>query len=259
VLLFPLRYPADPQHRWFSRKSSTFDKLFGRKPVKTLEQPSSAIEFIGDIQGSGLNALRIEIAKRLRDFAPVTNARLAKLKYLGEKQPRICLIVNAPPLPDTQKQEIALACSDIVAMDIFFEESLPSRLMGQVVSKCSLLLIPDLKLFECPIIVGRGANVEMPTDWKCAIICFFVAAKDYQEALFIAVSQLRSDGYEYKTVYDGKVNMLDPSKWWSGYVMEKWASHASHFPSQEDMEAIVATGGYFKGPALEWQHEPRKQ
>jgi hypothetical protein len=37
--------------------------------------------------------------------------------------------------------------------------------------------------------------------------------------------------------------------------MEKWSEYSDHFPSQEDIEVIVLTGGIHKGPALGWENE----
>jgi hypothetical protein len=37
--------------------------------------------------------------------------------------------------------------------------------------------------------------------------------------------------------------------------MEKWKEYSDHFPSQEDIEVIVITGGMHKGPALGWEDE----
>src|SRR5690606_31667552 len=103
-------------------------------------------------------------------------------------------------------------------------------------------------LFECPMVVSRGANEVMPKEWKGAILTYFVAAEDFETALFKAVNDLKLDGYKFENVFDGKVNQLDPSKWWNEYVLERWSEYSDHFPSQNDIEIIVKTGGMYKGP-----------
>jgi hypothetical protein len=229
-------------------------KLFGRRSVKSIEQPVAEMEFLGDVQGAGVNSLRISLAERLRSVSGVSNAYLARVQYSGENKPRVALAVDATSIPEARKKDIAAHCSGVLPMDILFLDSLPESKAASLRNNYTPLFLPNLKLFECPIRVTRGTNSEMPPEWKGAIIFFFVASASYQEALLVAVAQLRAEGYEFRDVQNGKVNQLDPSLWWSSYVVEKWSAYATHFPSQSEIEAIVATGGYFKGPALGWEH-----
>ncbi|BBH11992.1 hypothetical protein [Chromobacterium haemolyticum] len=231
-----------------------FSKLFGKKPVKTIQQAAAKIKFAGSVQGTGLNALRIEIAKRLLGIG-LKNGYLAKLQYAHEEQQRICLVLDAPGKSDSQRPEVAAAFSGVIPMDIVFSDAIPNEILQEITSSCPPILLLETKLFECPIVVGKGTNLDMPAEWTAAIVCFFVAAQDYQEALSVAVEQLRSEGYEFKSVYEGKVHLVDASQWWAGYVMEKWSKYADGFPSQREVEAMVATGAYFKGPVLAWEVE----
>ena len=230
-------------------------KLFGKRTVSRIEQPFNAINLLGNVEGSGVNSLRIALAARLNSVSGVANAYLARVQYAGEDKPRVGLALDAPSLSEAEKSEIASRCSGVVPMDILFLDSLPDSTVASLRSSYTPLFLPDLKLFECPIRVTRGSNSEMPPEWKGAIIFFYVASSSYQEALLVAVAQLRAEGYEYQTVANGKVNQLAPSVWWSEFVMEKWSEHAAHFPSQSELEALVATGGYFKGPALGWERD----
>ncbi|MBM3116077.1 hypothetical protein [Jeongeupia naejangsanensis] len=232
-----------------------FSKLFGKKTFDRIEQPLNAITLLGNVEGAGVNSLRIALVARLRSFSGVANAYLAKIQYVEEDELRVGLAIDAPSISEVEKGEIASRCSGVVPMDILFLDSLPDSIVASLRSSYTPLFVPDLKLFECPIRVTRGSNSEMPTEWKGAIIFFYVASSSYQEALLTAVAQLRAEGYEYQTVANGKVNQLDPSVWWSGFVMEKWSEHAAHFPSQSDLEALVAAGGYFRGPVLGWAHD----
>jgi len=137
-------------------------------------------------------------------------------------------------------------------MDVIFLDTLPRDSVARIKVHSMPLYLADMRLFECPLIVGRGGNAEMPAAWNGAIICCYIAALNHEEALITSVKNLRLEGYEFKTVHEGRIHQLDPSNWWMGLVMEKWSSYADHFPSQGEIDAFVLTGGYFKGPALEW-------
>ncbi|KUM03813.1 hypothetical protein Cv017_17320 [Chromobacterium subtsugae] len=233
-----------------------FRKFFGEKPVQTLEQNTSAIEIVGDIQGQGVNALRMELAIRLLRFPAIQNAYLARVKYKSEQTIRVLFVISAEGITEAKKHEIAGACSGVIPLDILFLEALPEHMASDIKTNCNPLLIEGLSLFECPLIVCRGANTEMPSDWLEAIAFYYVSAENYENALIKAVELIRSEGYEFKTVFNGKVNQLDPKKWWEEHVLAtKWSQYAEHFPSQAAMDAIVATGGVFKAPMLGWKNK----
>jgi hypothetical protein len=225
-------------------------KIFGKKYPEQIETKVSDMEFLGDLEGNGVDALRFEVGKILRSFPQVENAYFSKLKYKDEDKSRIALIIESSETSHDFGGKIAQACEGITSMDIMFSSSCNSTLIHNVMERSQPLFNDSNLLFECPIVVSRGANEDMPKEWKGAILTYFVAAKDYEAALLKAANDLKSEGYKFENVYDGKVNQLDPRKWWDQYVMEKWKEYSDHFPSQDDIEVIVMTGGMHKGPAF---------
>ncbi|MFW2373371.1 MAG: hypothetical protein ACN4GM_09655 [Gammaproteobacteria bacterium] len=230
-------------------------KLFGKKTPEQLKASVADMEFLGDIEENGVSALRFEVGKILRSFSQVKNAYFSKLKYKGEDKYRIALIIDASESSHELGKEIANQCAGISPMDVMFSNSCSHTSLQSVKEKSQPLFSESNLLFECPIVVSRGTNMEMPKKWKGAVLNYYVAAKNYEEALIKAANDLKSEGYKFENVYDGKVNQLDPEVWWEQYVMEKWAEHADHLPSQEDIEIILITGGLHKGPALGWENE----
>jgi hypothetical protein len=229
-----------------------FGSLFSKKKsLHVLQQPLEKIVFLGEMQGNGLMALRIELAVRLRAFPAVKNAHLSRLMYQGEATFRNCLVIAAGEgLSDEQREEIAVACGGVVPLDIFFRDTLPDLILSKIDAQCRTLFLPNLALFECPLLVRKGTNTEMPVEWPRAISFWYVAAADYKDALIAAVEAARSEGYEFDAVFDNKVEQLDPERWWEGHVMTKWKEYSNYLPSQERVNAVVRTGGLFKGPNL---------
>lgn len=215
----------------------------------------SFMEFLGDPEGNGVSALRFDVGKILRQFSQVENAYFSKLKYKGEDKIRIGLIVIASESLHELGKEIAHKCAGISPMDVLFSNNCAHSLIQNIKENSEPLFIDTNLLFECPIVVSSGTNEDMPKEWKGAIISYYVAAPDYEAALNRAANDLKSDGYKFEDVYEGKVIQLDPTVWWDQYVMEKWSEYADDFPSQEDIEVIVITGGIHKGPALGWGNE----
>jgi hypothetical protein len=230
-------------------------KIFGKKTPKQIEAKVSDMEFLGDLEGNGVTALRFEVGKVLRRFSQVENAYFSKLKYRGEDKIRIALIIDASQSSNELGKEIAHECAGISPMDVMFSNTCSHSLIQKIKENSKPLFSDNNSLFECPIVVSRGSNKEMPKEWKGAVLSYYVAAPDYESALFRAANDLKSDGYKFENVYGGKVNQLDPTVWWDQYVMEKWSEYSDHFPSQEDIEVIVLTGGIHKGPALGWENE----
>ena len=231
-------------------------KFFGKKRHKEIEANVSDMEFAGDLEGNGVNALRFEVGKILKTFPYVRNAYFSKLKYSGEDKPRISLVIESSEPSKVVGPEVANKCAGIIPMDIMFFDTCSPSLLQKISSSSEALFNDANLLFECPLIVSRGSSQDMPEEWKGAILNYIVAAKDYEAALYRAVNDLKSEGYVFESIHDGKVNQLDPTVWWEQYVMEKWSEYADHFPSQEDIEVILATGGIHKGPALGWENEP---
>lgn len=231
-------------------------KLFRKKKeTKQLEVKVSDMEFLGDLEGNGVSALRFEVGKVLRKLPKVKNAYFLKLNYKAEEKFRIALVIDASEPSNELGREIAEQCAGISPMDVMFTNSCSKTLLSEIAAKSKPLFSDTNLLFECPIVVSRGENQEMPQEWKGAILCYYVAASDYKSALLRAVDDLKSDGYRYENVHDGKVSQLDPAVWWEKYVMEKWSEYSDHFPSQEDIQVLIATGGIHKGPALGWENE----
>ena len=231
------------------------NKLFGKKKCKELQTNASEMEFLGDLEGNGVAALRFEIGKILKQFPYVKNAYFSKLQYKGEDKTRISLVIESSEPSSIVGANVASKCAGIIPMDIMFSDSCNSDLLQKIKSLSEPIFSESNFLFECPIVVSRGTNPDWPPEWKGAILNYFVAAKDYETALVKAVKDLRSSGYQFENVYDGKVNQLDPTVWWEQYVMEKWSEYIDHFPSQEDIEIILITGGLHVGPALGWENE----
>lgn len=225
------------------------------KKAKALEVSRPNMQFLGEPTGSGLAELRIEMTSRLLQFTQIKNAYLTRLKYQDEESVRICLAVDAGAVNEKQMQEIANTCAGVLQMEIVFFEQLAAKIGAQLAAQSRPLFMSGLSLFECPILVTRGTNAEMPDSWQAAIICMYVAALDLEQALLTAVQKIRADGYEYQSVYDGKVNLIDIQNWWDGFVLKAWPSQASYFPSQERIVALVTAGGYFQGPILEHKTE----
>lgn len=231
-------------------------KLFGKnKEPKQLEAKVSDMKFLGELEGNGVSALRFEVGKILNSFPQVRNAYFSKLKYKGEDKYRIALIIDSSESSHELGREIADKCAGISPMDVMFASTCASSLLNDITSSSEPLFGDGNLLFECPIVVSRGTNIEMPSEWKGAILTYYVAAPDYESALLRAADDLKAEGYKYEEVYEGKVNQLDPTVWWEQYVMEKWSQYSDYFPSQEDIQIIVITGGIHKGPVLGWENE----
>ncbi|WP_100916031.1 hypothetical protein [Pseudoalteromonas spongiae] len=233
-----------------------FGKLFGKKKgPKQLEAKVSDMEFLGDLEGNGVSALRFEVGKILLKFPQVNNAYFSKLNYKGEEKFRIALVIDTSEASNELGREIAEQCAGISPMDVMFSSSCTNILLSDIMANSEPLFRDTNLLFECPIVVSRGTNQEMPQEWKGAILSYYVAAPDYESALLRATDDLKSDGYKFENVHDGKVSQLDPAVWWEQYVMEKWTEYSDHFPSQEDIQVLVVTGGIHKGPVLGWENE----
>lgn len=219
--------------------------------ARSVQQAADGIAFVDQVSGSGLDALRMQLAPRLWPFKSIENGYLPKLTLRGEANPRNCLLlVEREPLAPEQKEAIAAACAGTIALDIYFSRELPSELVATVTSHCRPLFLPGLALFECPLIVKRGLNTSMPSEWPTGVSFWYVAATSVEDALARAVGSARTEGFEFVDVYQGKVVQIDHTKWWDGVVMKQWREYATHLPTQQQMDAAVATGGIFMGPNI---------
>ncbi|WP_339106702.1 hypothetical protein [Roseovarius rhodophyticola] len=232
-----------------------FGKIFGKKkePEQSEAKPSN-MEFLGDIKGGGIGVLRFEVGKVLRSFPQVKNAYFSKLKHKDEEKVRIALIVEASGASIELGRNLAEKCAGICDMDLIFSDALNETLVDEIQYSSEPLFSYTNLLFECPILVSWGANVSMPKEWEKAVVVYYVAAPDFKAALNKAVYELRSEGFVYEEVHDGKINQLDPAVWWEKHVMKFWPHHSDDFPSQEHIQVLVDTGGTHKGPALEWRN-----
>ena len=229
-----------------------FSRFFRKlSPVQALEQPLAGIEFVEPMQGSGLDTLRMELATRLLQHRLIENAYLPKLRYPGEETLRSCLIlVEREPITPRQKEAIAAVCSGIIPLDVCYALDLPRTLLSSVRSVCRPLYLPDLALFECPLLVRKGTNQGMPSEWPLGVSFWYVAAKNYEDALIHAVGSAKGIGFEFVDLYRGKVIQVDPKKWWDELVMKQWRDYSNHLPTQQQIEIAVATGGIFMGPNI---------
>ncbi|MBH9579240.1 hypothetical protein I7X39_20285 [Inhella sp. 1Y17] len=229
-----------------------FSKFFKRpSAVQAIQQAPDEIEFVEQLAGSGLDALRMELAPRLMRFDGIENAYLPKLQYRCEDKPRSCLLlVERAPLAAQRKEEIAAACAGIIPMDICFSLDLPNDLVSKVTALCRPLLLPELALFECPLVVKPGPQSSMPAEWSMGVSFWFVAAASYEDALVHAVASARAAGFEFVDVYQGQVLQIDHTKWWDEIVMKQWREYSEHLPTQQQIDVAVATGGAFQGPTV---------
>jgi len=224
-----------------------------KSKYEKLEASASSMHFLGDISGEGVAQLRLEVGKVLTQYSFVENAYFSRLQYKGEETTRVCLIIDAETPTDQVASAIVSQCSGLVPMDIMFSESVNSDALKELRTTSQPLFSNDNVLFECPLLISRGTNKEMPQEWAGAIQTYFVSAEDYKSALLKAVNDIKSHGYVFENVHDGKVAQLDVAHWWDEYVMSKWREYSDHFPSQAEMEVIVRVGSMHRGPISGWE------
>ena len=106
--------------------------LFRKKKPEQLEAKVSDMEFLGDLEGNGVSALRFEVGKILRSFSQVENAYFSKLKYKGEDVFRIALIIEASESSHELGKEIANKCAGISPMDVMFSNSCAHSLLQNI-------------------------------------------------------------------------------------------------------------------------------
>lgn len=235
-----------------------FKKLFNRNRHRELNVSPSDFTFRGNVEGNGVNDLRIELTKRASQFSAIENAWLAKIQYATEDTVRIMLLVDSPSSSPNSRASIANGCADVITMDIMFADSLPAELIDQIKRNSQPLYIKNTNLYHCPIVVERGENASAPEEWIGAIVNLYVADTDHESALRRAAIEVRNDGYVFSGVHDNRVDQIDPEKWWDGHVLATWPEYADHFPSQTDIGSVVRCGGIFKGPVLGWDTETQQ-
>lgn len=210
------------------------------------------MNFAGNIHGSGVNTLRIEVAKILLRLH-IKNGYLCNVKHENEEQIRLCLAIEGDEFSHSEKLEIVLEFSSLTSMDIVFIESRHTELVRKILESCTPVLIKGNSLFECPIVVERGSNSDMPVEWSAAVIFLYVAADSSDKAFEDAANALRNDGFHAKFLVERKVFLIHQDDWESDYLHGKWSEFNENIPMQEEIDAMIAAGGYYKGPMLRWE------
>ena len=106
-------------------------------------------------------------------------------------------------------------------------------------------------LFVVTVNVARGTNTEMPAHLVGAYVPVYAAAADHELAAKAAVTRLVSQGFELIDLH-GPIQQIDPRRW-SDYVQGTWPEIVSHFPSQQDVLAGLASGTVFTGPFISYE------
>jgi hypothetical protein len=103
------------------------------------------------------------------------------------------------------------------------------------------------KLYRITLHVGRGTNTEMPANLIGAYVPVFVGADGHEAAAFKAVAEVKSRGFSFIDIADGKIHELDPYQW-DAFVMEAWADFVTEFPTQSMVIETLRTNFVFIGP-----------
>ncbi|HEV3436835.1 MAG TPA: hypothetical protein VG122_05725 [Gemmata sp.] len=109
-------------------------------------------------------------------------------------------------------------------------------------------------LFRCTVKVRPGPGCDMPAHLRGAMVDCYVSASEYLGALRLAVEKLKSQGFGFEDLVDGKVHQLDPLKW-EEFVLSTWPEFPDYFPPQADILRFVEAGGVFFGPFCGWESE----
>lgn len=109
-------------------------------------------------------------------------------------------------------------------------------------------------LFLVSAKIRRGSSCEMPAHLVGALVDCFVAAPDHLSALRAAVEAIRTEGYVFEELVDGKVIQLDPALW-PGLLERQYPDLVERLPAQPDAADFLMTGGVFFGPFLGWERE----
>lgn len=229
--------------------------FFKKKAVQKVDVSPSAIVYLGDISGNGVDYARYELTLRASKFPMISNAWLAKVKYDSEGITRIMFVVDSTEESSTCRRAIAEACSDVMPMDIMFADMLPAEIITKIKCDSSPLYLANAKLFHCPIVAKPIDNDSVPKEWLGAIVNMYVADADHESALRRAAMAIVNDGYGFVGVHENRVSQLSPEAWWDGHVLAMWPEHSSHFPTQDEIFSFVRCGGILKGPVLGWETE----
>ncbi|MEP3889654.1 MAG: hypothetical protein ABJN69_04255 [Hellea sp.] len=245
----------------FSKKTRKLEQKLcaqkdqGRKS-SAVNIKNTDINFLGDLDGAinGIEFVRLEIAKVLANFPTVMNAWFSKIQYAEEERIRLALIIDSQNFSKEMGHSIALRCSEIVSIDIVPSINISTAQFAKIKSNSKALYCKENKLLEIPILVERGGNKDMPEDWKQGIQLYYVAESEIDLALHRAAAEAQIQKFQMVCVFEDKILQLDPKVWWDEYVMERFAKERSLFPSQEDIEVLVKTGGLVRGICMQWDN-----
>lgn len=234
-----------------------FERFFCKNPHRKLDVPASEITYRGNVEGSGVNAIRLELTTRASEFSAIHNAWLARIQHASEDKIRIMLLIESPASSPENRSEMASACTGVIPLDIVFVDSMPEEFVNQIKRQVRPLFLEKTHLYHCPMVVEPGSNVEAPSDWIGAIVNLYVADTDHESALRRAAAEIEDDGYVLTGLHDDRVVQLDPEKWWDGHVLAVWPEHAAHLPSQAEIRFVLRCGGIVSGPVLGWSTDTR--
>jgi len=110
----------------------------------------------------------------------------------------------------------------------------------------------DHMLYRITLHVGRGTNTEMPANLAGAYVPVFVGAAGHEAAAFKAVAEVRSRGFTFIDIADGKIHELDPDRW-DAFVMEAWPDFVAEFPTQSEVIETLRTSFVFVGPYASYE------
>ena len=94
----------------------------------------------------------------------------------------------------------------------------------------------------------------MPAHFIGALIACYVAAPAHLDAVRLAVEKLKSEGYDFEDLVDGKVHEIDLAHW-DEHIASTWPEARNYFPPQVDMARFIQAGGVFFGPVCGYGKE----
>lgn len=105
----------------------------------------------------------------------------------------------------------------------------------------------NARLFRLMMHIGRGSNQQMPANIVGAYVPVFVGAPDPEAAAVRVLDHLTGRGFQVIGIGGGEVDELEPAQWGS-FVNTAWPELADKFPTQQQVNAQLATGFVFVGP-----------
>lgn len=235
-----------------------FKKIFGKsagsQPKKGITQKIAKSDFEllepFDENAKGVDAARFESGKVFVAYPEIRNAWFSKIKYADEDFVRLALLIDSDMLASTKWQEIASKCANIMAVDI-----IPNSVPPSVRATHKPLYINSENLFAIPILVNKGVNAEMPEAWSQAILNYFVADDDMENALLRALTDAKNQGYDTQSFFKEQVFKIEVDHWWDHYVVDRWENYKTYFMTQEEIKVFVKVGGLHLGPKVEWSED----